>query len=80
MLGVCGHELISAWRDHVLHPENGFSYLKTPFLNEAQFPDLAAYTGWSSVKVFLNHYHRELEDMRHSVVAAGTITTAPPRT
>ena len=45
------------------------------FLNETNFPDLASYTGWSSVKVFLKHYRRELEDMRHSVVATGTITS-----
>ena len=46
------------------------------FLNEAEFPDLVAYTGWHSVKVFLTHYHKELEDMKHSLVAAGTITTS----
>ena len=26
------------------------------FLNEAHFPDLLSYTGWSLVKVFLEHY------------------------
>ena len=49
------------------------------FLNEAEFPDLIAYTGWHSVKVFLTHYKKELEAMRHSVVAAGIITAPTSR-
>ena len=49
------------------------------FLNDAQFHELSAFTGWSSIRVFINHYRRELEDIRHTVVATGTVARVTPQ-
>ena len=42
------------------------------FLNEATFLDITEYTGWSSIRVFLSFYRKELESLNHSVISAGT--------
>ena len=43
------------------------------FLGDATLEELARYTGWRSIQVFLKHYRKQIEDLRYKVQAAGTI-------
>ena len=46
------------------------------FLHFMSFSDLQQYTGWKSPKVFFRHYLKNIQDVRHNVVAAGKVVRA----
>ena len=49
------------------------------FWDETNFPNLVFLHGFVLGEGFLKHYSRELEDMKQSVVATGTITSVSPQ-
>ena len=38
-----------------------------------QFSDMSRYSGWSSPKVFLRHYLKEIHDVRKTCVSMGRV-------
>ena len=43
------------------------------FLQNMCFSDLQTYTGWKSSRVFFRHYLKPIEEVRHFMVAAGSV-------
>ena len=43
------------------------------FFQYMSFEGLQAYTGWKSSKVFFKHYLKQLKEVKHFVVAAGSV-------
>ena len=45
------------------------------FFNDMSIEDMSRSTGWSSSRVFLRHYLKEVEDLRHACVSLGSIVS-----
>ena len=61
------------------HVHNIRKYATTlAFLGDATLDDLACYTGWKSLQVFLCHYKKSLEDLTFTVQAAGSVVSGLP--
>ena len=43
------------------------------FMEGMQFSDMSKYSGWSSPKVFLRHYLKEIHNVRKTCVSMGRV-------